>query len=202
MVVIVECLHHYVFGREFTVHTDHSPLVNIFQKCLNDTSPHLQHLLLRLTQYQMNIVYVTHKWVLMADCLSWLVDAKMGKEDPTLNLKIANIRLDQMPIDWNQVKKSYLDDPTMVKLARIKQWGWPESSKELPSDVKVYFPYRFQLHIVNGILFLQDRIVVPVRLRNEFLRWIHDIHLGIVKSKLLARTLIYWPNWNTDVTNV
>ena len=46
VVVIVECLHHYVFGREFTVHTDHLPLVNIFQKCLNDTSPHLQCLLL------------------------------------------------------------------------------------------------------------------------------------------------------------
>ena len=31
---------------------------------------------------------------------------------------------------------------------------------------------------------------------------IHDIHLGIVKSKLLARTLIYWSNWNIDVTNM
>ena len=49
VVVIVEHLHHYVFGREFMVHTNYSPLVNIFQKCLNDTSPHLQHLLLRLT---------------------------------------------------------------------------------------------------------------------------------------------------------
>ena len=43
MVVIIEKLHHYVFGRHFTVHTDHSPLVNLFEKCLNDTSPQLQH---------------------------------------------------------------------------------------------------------------------------------------------------------------
>ena len=43
----------------------------------------------------------------------------------------------------------------MVKLARIILWGWPESSRELPDEVKVYFPYRFQLHIVNGIIFLQ-----------------------------------------------
>ena len=107
-----------------------------------------------------------------------------------------------MPIDWNQVRKSYLNDPTMVKLARIIQWGWPESSKDLPSDIKVYFAYRFQLHIVNGIIFLQDRIMVPIGLRGEFLSRIHDIHLGIVKSKLLARTLIYWPNWNIDVTNM
>ena len=91
---------------------------------------------------------------------------------------------------------------TKVKLARIIQWGWPESSRDLPDEIKVYFPYRFQLHIVNGIIFLQDRIVVPVGFRGEFLRRIHDVHLGIVKSKLLARMLIYWPNWNVDVTNM
>ena len=28
---------------------------------------------------------------------------------------------------------------------------------------------------------------------------IHDAHLGIVKSKLLGGTLVYWPNWNSDV---
>ena len=40
----------------------------------------------------------------------------------------------------------------MVKLANIIQSGWPETGKELPSDVKVYFPYRFQLGIVDGVL--------------------------------------------------
>ena len=45
VVVVVEKFHHYVFGRHFNVHTDH-PLVNLFNKCLNDTSPRLQRLLL------------------------------------------------------------------------------------------------------------------------------------------------------------
>ena len=39
VVIIVERLHHYVFGHRFVIHTDHSPLVSLFQKCLNDTSP-------------------------------------------------------------------------------------------------------------------------------------------------------------------
>ena len=42
LVIVIEHLHHYVFGCHFTVHTDHSPLVNLFGKCLNDTSPRLQ----------------------------------------------------------------------------------------------------------------------------------------------------------------
>ena len=42
VVIVIEHLHHYVFGHHFTVHTDHAPLVNLFEKCLNDTSPRLQ----------------------------------------------------------------------------------------------------------------------------------------------------------------
>ena len=42
LVVVIEHLHHYVFGRKFPVNTDHTPLANIFKKCLNDTSPGLQ----------------------------------------------------------------------------------------------------------------------------------------------------------------
>ena len=41
VVVVVEHLHHYIFGKKFTLHTDHAPLANIFKKCLNDTSPRL-----------------------------------------------------------------------------------------------------------------------------------------------------------------
>ena len=87
----------------------------------------------------------------------------------------------------------------MVKLAQVIQKGWPQTSRELCDDIKPYFPHRFALHIVDGIILLHDRKVAPVGLRQTFLRKIHDAHLGIVKSKLLGRTLIYWPNWNADV---
>ena len=79
-----------MFGRQFMVHTDHAPLVNLFEKCLNDTSPRLQQLLLRLSQYKMNIQYVTSKCVLIGDCLSHLIDHTSAKEDESLNLQIAD----------------------------------------------------------------------------------------------------------------
>ena len=42
VVIVIKHLHHCVFGHHFSVHTDHAPLVNLFKKCLNDTSPRLQ----------------------------------------------------------------------------------------------------------------------------------------------------------------
>ena len=101
--------------------------------------------------------------------------------------------------DWNQIRKANMIDPTMVRLACVIQQGWPEMAKDLSGDIKVYFQYRYLLHIVDGIIFLQDRIVVPISLRQAFLQKVHEVHLGIVKSRLLGWTLMYWPKWNNDI---
>ena len=103
VVIVVEHLHHHVFGHHFTVHTDHAPLVNLFDKCLNDTSPRLQQLLLRLSQYEMNVNYVMSKHVPVADCLSRLINIKSAQEDDTLNLQIANLGVEPVRIDWDNI---------------------------------------------------------------------------------------------------
>ena len=101
--IVVKHLHHYVFGRQFTVHTDHAPLVNLFNKCLNDTSPRLQRLMLRLSQYEMNVEYVTQKCVPVTDCLSRLINPNSAQEDETLNLQIADLGVEPVNIDWDNI---------------------------------------------------------------------------------------------------
>ena len=110
----------------------------------------------------MHVKYVTHKCVPIADCMSRLVDLKSGVEDPTLNLQIADVT--KTNGNWNQIKLSCLEDPTMIQLACIIQRGWPDTAKEVPLDVKPYFQYRYILHIVDGIIFLQNRIFIPMGL--------------------------------------
>ena len=137
----VEHLHHYMFGHHFTVHTDHKPLVNLFEKCLNDTSLWLQRLMLRLSQYEMNVKYVTSKCVPVGDCLSRLIDVKSAKEDESLNLQIADLGVKPVKVDWQSVRRFTVVDPILVKLAKVIQHGWPDSSKELTDDIKPYFPH-------------------------------------------------------------
>ena len=199
VMIVVEHLHHYVFGCHFMVHTDHAPLVNPFNKCLNDTSPRVQRLLLRLSQYEMNVEYVTSKHVPGADCLSRLVNSNSVQEDDTLNLQIADLGVKPVWIDWQNMRKFIMNDPTLVRLAKVIQLGWPESGKELECDIKLYLPHRYELHIVYGIIFFQNRIMVPIGLKCQFLAKLHESHMGVVKSKLLARTLIYSPNWIDDI---
>ena len=126
-----------------------------------------------------------------------LLTSELGE---MIHLQITDITVNtHSTIDCNQIRKSNMNDPTMVRLARVSQQGWPETGKELCDDVKNNFPYRFALHIANGIIFLHGRVVIPIGLRQMFLSKIHDTHLGIVKSKLLGRNLIFWPNWKADV---
>ena len=75
------------------------PWSTFFEKCLNDTSPHLQCLLLHLNQYQMSVQYVTHKCVPIADCMSWLIDFTTSEDNPSLNLQIADVT--RANINWN-----------------------------------------------------------------------------------------------------
>ena len=65
----------------------------------------------------MDVQYVTQKCVPIADCMSRLIDLKTGIDDPSLSLQIADVTMDPNSIDWNQIKRGYLNDPTMVRLA-------------------------------------------------------------------------------------
>ena len=67
-----ERFHTYLYGRSFTVHTDHKPLESIHLKHLMSAPPRLQRMLLRLQPYNLTIKYKPGKEMYIADCLSRL----------------------------------------------------------------------------------------------------------------------------------
>ena len=73
VVFAMEGLHHCVYGYTVTVEADHKSLVLIWCKTIATTSLRLQHLLLRLAQYYLDIVY--HGWPKVhSDCHLLLLD--------------------------------------------------------------------------------------------------------------------------------
>ena len=59
-----------------------------------------------------------------------------------LNLQFADLGMEPVNIDWDNIRRFMMNDPTLVRLARVIQHGWPEYAKELEDDVKVYFPHQ------------------------------------------------------------
>ena len=65
-----ERFHTYVFGRSFTIESDHKPLEQINLKNLADTPARLQRMLLCLQNYDVKIIYRPGREMLVADTLS------------------------------------------------------------------------------------------------------------------------------------
>ena len=49
---------------------------------------------------------------------------------------------------------------------------------------------------------INNKVIVPSKLRPEMLQRIHEGNLGIEMCKALARTTLYWPGISCDVENV
>ena len=62
--------HHYCFAGEVLVITNHKPLVAIFKKDVATLSQHIQHILLKIHQYRVQIINKPGLKIFTADWLS------------------------------------------------------------------------------------------------------------------------------------
>ena len=54
---------------------------------------------------------------------------------------------------------------------------------------------------LNGVVLRGERIAILPSMRKEMLEKIHHGHMGIEKSKRLARDTLYWPGMNSQITD-
>ena len=66
----LEKFHHYCFGREVLVITDHKLLVSIFKKVVATLSQWIQHIILKIHQYMVQIIYKPGPDIFILDWLS------------------------------------------------------------------------------------------------------------------------------------
>ena len=200
----VEHFHQYLFGKQFTLYTDHKPIENLVLKPLVDTSPRVQRLMIQLSQYHMEVQYKAGQHLLLSDCLSQLSNPASQEEDESLNLHVTSIESedgDSLPfLTLSNICNALMEDPRSVLLGDLILNGWPESCKDLDQELKPYWIHHFNLSIVDGIILLgKDHIVVPVALHEQFLKALHYTHQGITKTLARARNHAYWPGIAHDV---
>ena len=78
------------------------------------------------------------------------------------------------------------------------KYGWINN---LEPGLKAYSKVKNRLGIENGILFFDDRIVIPKMLRNDILNKFHANHDGIVKMKISARMFVWWLRMDKHISD-
>lgn len=79
-----------------------------------------------------------------------------------------------------------------------------EITAALASDIWHDKLIRFQafsneLHVKEGILMREDRIILPKRLREKAMNIAHRGHPGVVSMKRALRTSLWWPGMDKDI---
>ena len=208
VVFACEKFSNYIYGQLTTVQTDHKPLQAIFCKPISDTTPRLQRMLLRLLKFQLNVVYIPGKDQYVADTLSraYLCDNPTFAEseinsdiDVTVHSLVAETPISNRMLEV--FRNATKNDVVLSNLRVLMQADDAVNKQTLSPELKVYAKFLPEIFEADGILFYNNKVIVPKELRPDMVKRIHEGHLGVEKCKALARGLLYWPGITKDIEN-
>ncbi|XP_055604284.1 uncharacterized protein LOC129752535 [Uranotaenia lowii] len=196
-----------------TIKTDHKPLINVFRKPLLTAPRRLQHMLLNLQRYNLAVEFITGKDNVVADALSRapLPEAEQSEEFQKHNVYQVFSELKSLDLKnyltvsdarLEEIKTETEKDPSMQTLVEFIRGGWPSSIDRVPDNLRVYHTYRHELTSQNGLVFRNDRILVPFMLRRKLIDCCHTSHNGIEATLKLARANLFWPGMSSQIKEV
>ena len=202
--------HQFVYGQKIFVETDHQPLVTLFKKPLGEVPTRLQRMMIQLQAYDLIVQYKSGKKMFVADTLS-RAPVRLSPDDSVMsdcdlditvhvNQFLQNLAVTEEKL--NKLREETVKDETLQQVQNFILTEWPLDCKNLNNEMKTYFKCRSDLHELDGLVFKNESVVIPVAMRNDIINCLHESHRGVERTINLAKDKVYWPNISDDIYKV
>ena len=198
----VKKFHTYLFGKRFTLQTDHKALISLFSECKSispQASGRIQRWALALAMYEYEIAFKPTEAHSNADAMSRLPLPDQPISTPLPAETVCMVEgLSQSPVSAYQIKRWTRKDPVLSQVLRFVDKGWPD---KCPSDkeMKPFWFRREELSMLDGCVLWGSRVVVPLPGQKLLLQELHAGHQGMARMKSLARTFFWWPHLDSEI---
>ena len=93
-------------------------------------------------------------------------------------------------------------DPEQIILQSLTSRGWLNDKAAIPELARPYWSACHEITAHDGLLFKQDRVIIPSSLHANFLHKLHAAHRGPEFTLRYALSCLFWLGLNSHITNM
>ena len=217
----------FVLGcQDLIVTTDHEPLKGIFgdRDLSKVANPRLFRLKERTLWYRFRIQHRQGKWhrgsdamsrnpatavrAVMQVCLSPPTSGDLSEAD-NVESYVRSSTVEAMSeygddlgaISPDMIRAAGRADQSYMALSDTIEAGFPGKRNLLNPEIREFWEVRNRLSADDGLILMDNRIVVPLSHRKRVLRCLHSAHQGVIGMKARANVSVYWPGMDASIRN-
>lgn len=191
-----ERLRIYLLGApRFRIVTAHKPLVPLFNKVKAKVPPRIEKWIMEMQDVDYELVYEPGKDE--ADPLDFLSRHPLPETGDDRTEKIIRWNMNaEHAVVVTRIREETQKDEVMQRLAkRITKGDWEKHKRD--KDLEPFQHVRQELSIAGGLIFRENRIVLPQALQKKVVKIGHSLgHLGKTKTKQMLRDKYWFPLMN------
>lgn len=204
-----EHFHVYVMGSDFTVVTDHKPLLGIWDKINPPTR--IARWALRLTPYTFKLIYKAGKDN-PADYMSrHPVEQTDGQSrHEQIAEEYVNFFIDSdtpSAVTLADIQSATAQDPTLQTVIKLVNSGrWYSASDITPENANLAALHSFKnvkddlcVNAEQNIILKGTQLVIPAKLQKQIIKLAHEGHQGVSKTKSFIRSKVWFPGMDKAV---